>query len=319
MRETRSKRKIKVEDTSVEDIIIKKEKIEPIFNNIKHSNTIAKDEKPDISEFEKQIEDKAVVKTETYNSAIDRESSSSEGVDWERILSRIKDFRSKNQAPVDTIGCHAIGTRGPTPAINRYRTLVALILSSQTRDEMTSSAVDNLNAALSGGLSPTSLVAATDDTIKHAIKLVGFANTKVKYLRQTSRLLLERHNGDVPSQLAELLDLPGVGPKMAYLALQSCWDVNIGIGVDTHVFRISHKLGFVPPSSKTPEDTRKRLQSLLPQSEWPSINPLLVGFGQILCTAKKPDCNNCPVNDLCISSTAIIKPHTKIKNAKKMS
>ncbi|OMJ10698.1 Endonuclease III-like protein [Smittium culicis] len=319
MRETRSKRKIKVEDIGSEEIIIKKEKIEPIEDSIKDSNTIIKDEKPDISAFEKQIDDKAAVKAEIYNSDVDRESSSSENVDWELILRRIKEFRSKNQAPVDTIGCHAIGTRGSTPAINRYRTLVALILSSQTRDEMTSAAVDNLNAALSGGLSPTSLVAATDDTIKQAIKSVGFANTKVKYLRQTSRLLLERHNGDVPNQLAELLDLPGVGPKMAYLALQSCWDVNIGIGVDTHVFRISHKLGFVPQSSKTPEDTRKRLQKLLPQSEWPTINPLLVGFGQILCTAKKPDCNNCPVNDLCISSTATNLPHTKIKIDKKRS
>ncbi|OMH84589.1 Endonuclease III-like protein [Zancudomyces culisetae] len=90
---------------------------------------------------------------------------------------------------------------------------------------------------------------------------------------------------------------------MAYLALQAAWNSNSGIGVDTHVFRIAHRLGWANTRSNTPELVRTDLESWLPKDEWPVINKLLVGLGQTVCTAKKPQCDVCPVGKLCPSSS----------------
>jgi endonuclease-3 len=91
--------------------------------------------------------------------------------------------------------------------------------------------------------------------------------------------------------------LPGIGPKMAHLTMQCAWHKTVGIGVDTHVHRISNRLGWV--KTKNPEETRKDLEDWLPPSHWREINALLVGFGQICCLPVKPSCTTCPVKDSC--------------------
>ena len=96
------------------------------------------------------------------------------------------------------------------------------------------------------------------------------------------------------------MELPGVGPKMAYLCMQHAWKSNVGIGVDVHVHRISNRLGWV--RTKKPEETRRDLEEWLPKEYWDSINLMLVGFGQTICTPMAPRCSQCKVNHLCPSS-----------------
>ena len=129
---------------------------------------------------------------------------------------------------------------------------------------------------------------------------VSFFRRKADYLKRTARILTDEHNGDVPGDLDAVLALPGVGPKMAYLFLQVAYNKTEGIGVDTHVHRISRRLGWTDAAKcKTPEHTRKALQAWLPKEYWRPINALLVGFGQTVCTPTSPKCNGCAVREYC--------------------
>jgi endonuclease-3 len=115
-----------------------------------------------------------------------------------------------------------------------------------------------------------------------------------KFLRATAKICVEEYGGDIPPDVEGLLALPGVGPKMAYLVMNVGWGVSSGICVDTHVHRISERLGWVPAvalgvngtprKNRTAEDTRKCLEGWLPQAEWVDINPLLVGHGRAVCS-----------------------------------
>ncbi|KZV96558.1 DNA glycosylase [Exidia glandulosa HHB12029] len=141
------------------------------------------------------------------------------------------------------------------PKTKRFVTLIALMLSSQTRDEVTHAAVGNLRTALNG-LTLESVLAAEDSVISAAIAKVRFWRRKTEYIKKTSQKLKDDYDGDVPKTVEELCSLPGVGPKTAFLCLQSAWKLNVGIGVDTHVHRITNRLGWHKPPTTTPEQTR---------------------------------------------------------------
>lgn len=116
-----------------------------------------------------------------------------------------------------------------------------------------------------------------------------------RYLKQTAVLLRDQHGGDIPSTIAGLTSLPGVGPKMAHLCMSASdgWDRVEGIGVDVHVHRITNLWGWQAPPSKTPEETRAALESWLPRDRWKEINWLLVGFGQTVCLPVGRRCGEC--------------------------
>ncbi|KAJ0036090.1 hypothetical protein Pint_25739 [Pistacia integerrima] len=148
---------------------------------------------------------------------------------------------------------------------------------------------------------------AHEAAIKDLIYPVGFYTRKASNLKKIAKLCLMKYDGDIPNSLEELLLLPGIGPKMAHLVMNVGWDNVQGICVDTHVHRICNRLGWVSqPGRKqktsSPEETREALQLWLPKEEWVPINPLLVGFGQTICTPVRPRCEMCSVNDLCPSA-----------------
>lgn len=118
-----------------------------------------------------------------------------------------------------------------------------------------------------------------------------------RYLKQTALLLRDVHNGDIPSTIAGLTSLPGVGPKMAHLCMSSSdgWNRVEGIGVDVHVHRITNLWGWQSPPSRTPEETRMALQAWLPRDRWKEINWLLVGLGQTVCLPVGRRCGECEV------------------------
>ncbi|XP_077173146.1 endonuclease III-like protein 1 isoform X3 [Paroedura picta] len=122
---------------------------------------------------------------------------------------------------------------------------------------------------------------------------------KARYIKQTSAILQRDYGGDIPKTVAELVKLPGVGPKMAHLVMAIAWQNVSGIGVDTHVHRISNRLRWVRRETKLPEETRQALESWLPRELWSEINWLLVGFGQQTCLPVSPRCSDCLNRGLC--------------------
>ncbi|XP_011375216.1 endonuclease III-like protein 1 isoform X6 [Pteropus vampyrus] len=122
---------------------------------------------------------------------------------------------------------------------------------------------------------------------------------KVKYIKQTSAILQQRYGGDIPASVAELVALPGVGPKMAHLAMAVAWGTVSGIAVDTHVHRIANRLKWTKKVTKSPEETRRALEEWLPRNLWSEINGLLVGFGQQTCLPVRPRCQACLNQAMC--------------------
>lgn len=213
---------------------------------------------------------------------------------WKDQWDAIMRMRSARDAPVDTIGCHMLADPAAPPPVFRFQVLVSLMLSSQTKDEMTSAAMQRLKGF---GLTPAAMACAQEKDIDALISNVGFHTKKAQFIKRTAQILLDKYGGDIPGTVEELMELPGVGPKMSYLVMQVAWKQCVGIGVDVHVHRICNTLRWV--KSETPEQTRAALESWLPHDMWGEINALLVGFGQQTCKAVKPLCGGCLLRDTC--------------------
>jgi endonuclease III len=204
-------------------------------------------------------------------------------------------MRSQTEAPVDVVGCEMLGDQAAEPHVFRFQTLVALMLSSQTKDETTAAAMQRLREY---GLTVEQVCASSEARIKELIYGVGFHNRKASYIKRTADILVEHHGGDIPRTLKGLLALPGVGPKMGHLCMQCAWKETVGIGVDVHVHRICGLLGWTR-KAKHPEDTRRQLEAWLPRERWRPLNKLLVGLGQTVCPSQRPRCGECLAAPYC--------------------
>ncbi|EGN96402.1 hypothetical protein SERLA73DRAFT_170779 [Serpula lacrymans var. lacrymans S7.3] len=223
---------------------------------------------------------------------------------WRETYDTIKEMRSHIVAPVDTMGCDQAQLKESDPKSQRFSTLVSLMLSSQTKDEVTDAAVAKLREAVGGSLTVDAIISVDESTVSEAIAKVGFWRRKTQYIKQTALRLRDEFDSDVPKTVDELCSLPGVGPKMAFLALQVAWKLNVGIGVDVHVHRITNRLGWHQRPTKNPEETRLNLQSWLPTELHPEINHMLVGFGQMVCLPVGPLCGSCRLSSLGLCPSA---------------
>lgn len=234
------------------------------------------------------------------------------------IYSRVKLMRSKIVTPVDTVGCamlpitvnekFGILKDDIRPQDYRLQLLMALMLSSQTKDETNAKAMHNVmkycieEMNYPRGIVLESLLKIDEEVLDSLIHPVGFHSRKAKYVKLTVQKLLEEFNSDVPTDIQGLISLPGVGPKMGFLTLQKAWGVVGGIGVDVHVDRLCKMWKWVDQNKcKTPDHTRKELEKWLPHELWYEINPLLVGFGQVICMPRGKRCDLCLANDVCNS------------------
>jgi endonuclease III len=174
-----------------------------------------------------------------------------------------------------------------------FQVLIACILSLRTQDTTTGPAAARLFAL---ARTPEDMLRVPVPRIQRAIYPVGFYRTKARGIHRISRDLLERFEGRVPADLEALLSLPGVGRKTANLVVTMGFG-QPGICVDTHVHRISNRLGWV--RTKAPDETEMALRARLPRRYWIELNDLLVSFGQNVCTPLSPRCSICPVRALC--------------------
>ena len=167
--------------------------------------------------------------------------------------------------------------------------LISTLLSLRTKDEVTAEATDRLFALAK---TPEEMLAVPEETIAQAIYPVGFYHTKAKTILDVCRLLIDQFHGKVPDDLDTLLTIKGVGRKTANLVMTLGFDKD-GICVDTHVHRISNRLGYV--QTKTPEETEFALREKLPKRFWKIYNTLMVAFGRQTCRPISPLCSTCPL------------------------
>jgi endonuclease-3 len=186
----------------------------------------------------------------------------------------------------------------PVPVIGNYletpfTVLVSCILSLRTQDKTTNAASERLFAMAS---TPKTMLATPVGSIQKAIYPVSFYRVKAKTIHAICDELLTRFGGEVPSTIDELLTLPGVGRKTANIVVTLAFR-QAGIAVDTHVHRISNRLGYV--KTKTPDDTEMALRKKLPPRYWIVFNDLLVAYGQNLCKPISPFCSRCKIAVYC--------------------
>ncbi|KAF2686719.1 DNA glycosylase [Lentithecium fluviatile CBS 122367] len=233
---------------------------------------------------------------------------------WEEIYALTRQMRNENVAPVDTMGCESLADRHMSPRDQRFQTLVALMLSSQTKDTVTSVAIKGMQDNMPGGFNLESVLALEPPALNAFINKVGFHNLKTKYIKQAAEILRDKWNSDIPDTIEGLTSLPGVGPKMAYLCMSAAWGRDEGIGVDVHVHRITNLWGW--HKTTKPEETRAALESWLPKDKWHDINNLLVGHGQTICLPVGRRCGDCKLADRGLCPSAVVGKITKVKEEK---
>lgn len=201
------------------------------------------------------------------------------------IIGLLEEELRKRELPI--VSQFAVDRRGP------FRILISTLLSLRTKDEVTAAATERLFALAA---TPEAMVGLPLEEIRKAIYPVGFYRTKAETIHRVCRELIDRFGSRVPETLEELLSLKGVGRKTANLVVALGFG-GPGICVDTHVHRISNRLGYV--RTKTPEETEFALRKKLPPAYWQRYNTLLVAFGQHTCRPISPLCSTCPLRAFC--------------------
>lgn len=174
-----------------------------------------------------------------------------------------------------------------------FKILISTILSARTRDANTREATEKLFSKYN---TPKQIAKADVEELEQLIYKSGFYKVKAARIKEVSKLLVEKFAGKVPKTFEDLIELPGVGTKTANCVLVYAFKVP-AIPVDTHVHRISNRLGLV--KTKKPNETEKALRALIPKNQWIRINRLFVRFGQEICLPNNPKCDDCPINNCC--------------------
>jgi endonuclease-3 len=182
-----------------------------------------------------------------------------------------------------------------------FQYLIATILSAQSTDVQVNQVTTELFKKYR---TPADFANADPREIEQDIFKVGYYRQKTKHIQAACQMLLEEFDGTVPSTMDELLRLPGVGRKTANIILNRAFGVVEGVAVDTHVFRLSRRLGL--SEGKYPNHVEKDLMHLLPHEQWDKVNRLFIAHGRTCCTARKPQCPTCPINALCPYGTELL-------------
>lgn len=190
----------------------------------------------------------------------------------------------------------------PDPTISlefatRLELLVAVVLSAQCTDERVNDITDDLFEKYR---TAEDYAEASEEQLAEDIYGITFHNNKASYLKGIGEILVEEHDGEVPDTMSALTALPGVGRKTANVVLQHGHDLTEGIVVDTHVQRLSRRLGLT--EEERPDVIEQDLMDIVPEEDWQELTHLLINHGRATCTARNPDCADCELEDICPSS-----------------
>ncbi len=191
------------------------------------------------------------------------------------------------ESDIPVISRIAAGKRDP------FLVLIGCLLSLRTKDETTEKAMERL---MNRARTPDEILSIPTEEVEKLIYPVGFYKVKARLIKEVSRTIIEKYRRATPDSMEELLAIKGVGRKTANIVITEGFG-GLGIAVDTHVHRISNRLGAV--RTKTPHETENVLREILPQEYWRVYNPLLVTHGRRTCTPLSPFCSRCPAADLC--------------------
>ncbi len=209
--------------------------------------------------------------------------------------------RETTQAQAETV-IDRLEAEYPESAIslrysNRLELLIAVILSAQCTDERVNQETEHLFEKYDGA---EDYATAEQDELAADLNSITYYNNKAKYIRSACESILEDHDGEVPDTMAELTDLSGVGRKTANVVLQHGHDIVEGIVVDTHVQRLSRRLGLT--EEEYPDRIEEDLMEIVPEDSWQEFTHLCIDHGRATCTAQNPDCGDCVLADLCPSA-----------------
>lgn len=177
-----------------------------------------------------------------------------------------------------------------------FTLVICVLLSAQTTDAAVNKVTPELFRRWPD---PVSMAAADVDELGSVIKTIGFWRSKAKHCVGASQMIVSDFGGEVPHTMEDLVKLPGVGRKTANIVMNKAFNQADGIAVDTHVFRIAKRLHV--SWAKTPLDVEQDLLKILPQELWTNVNEEWIHFGRDTCTAQKPACGTCPLQDICPS------------------
>lgn len=178
-----------------------------------------------------------------------------------------------------------------------WQLLVATILSAQCTDKRVNMVTPELFARYP---TPAALAAAEKEEVEGIIHSTGFYHAKARHLMASASIITEEHDGRVPDKMEVLLKLPGVARKTANVVLGTGYGIAVGVVVDTHVFRLSRRLGF--STGRSPTQVERDLMKVVPEDEWIMYSHLLIQHGRAVCMARKPTCKGCMLADLCPSA-----------------
>lgn len=247
--------------------------------------------------------------------------SRKEPAHWKEVWAVLESHQASSEANVDKYGSHALSNTRETPE-GRFRFLVGTLLSARTTDPITARGVQRLDTYLPASslaemkrklaksgelvdpmaetghnLTVENVIATPDEVLAALIKPVGFYNQKAKNLSKIAEVCRDKYGGDIPRSAPELIKLPGIGHKIGNLIMSVAWGEAPGIAVDTHVCRISQRLGWAGTlrCSAEPNRVMRDLEEWLPKDRWGPVNLLLVHYGQTVCSATAPKCGDCAI------------------------
>jgi len=201
------------------------------------------------------------------------------------------------QAPVATVLDRLAAERpDPRPELDfttNFQLLVAVILSAQCTDKRVNEVTAQVFPRFG---TPEAFAAIEAEELEPLVRPCGLGPSKARNIVATARILVEQYGGEVPASHEALIKLPGVGRKTANVVVSTAFDIP-AIAVDTHVFRLSHRLGW--SSGKTPDLVEADLQKLIPMEKWSKAHHWLILHGRYTCVARKPKCESCQLQDIC--------------------
>ncbi len=210
------------------------------------------------------------------------------GRDYDFKKAKFVDFDSLMKILKENLPEHEMRSSDP------YRVLVATVISHRTKDEVTYEVAERVFEKYPDIYS---LAEADEEELASLIYPAGFYRQKAKKLKNIAKIIVEEYGGNIPESMDELLKLPGIGRKTANIIISRSFGKD-AIAVDTHVHRISNRLGIV--ETRTPEETEKALKKVLPRKYWKEFNVTMVLFGRYICRPISPKCDECPIRDMCM-------------------